>query len=147
MVLSFRDFVVVVDAESHASMLKILVTKEILMEKIVDDPCPFAPTAEILFARWTSHILWVLSNHGQMRFMQLRALLPGITPKVLTERLRKLERDGLVTRTYHAEVPPRVEYASTELARSLEPTFRQLTAWTREHLPEVVAAQRRYDQT
>ncbi|MER6066350.1 helix-turn-helix domain-containing protein [Streptomyces sp. NPDC001792] len=113
--------------------------------KITDDPCPFGPVMDILFARWTSHILWALTEHGRLRFSELRALLPGVTPKVLTERLRKLERDGLVTRTYHAEVPPRVEYEATELAATLEPVLLQLTDWAARHLPEVRSAQRRYD--
>lgn len=116
------------------------------MESRAEDPCPFAPTAEIVFGRWTAHVLWVLGEHGRLRFNELRALLPGVTPKVLTERLRRLERDGLVTRTYHAEVPPRVEYESTELARTLAPLFRQLTEWNSAHLHEVHAAQLRYDR-
>jgi len=111
---------------------------------IADDPCPFGPLVEILFARWTSHILWALSEHGRMRFVELRRFVPGVTPKVLTERLRKLERDGLVTRTYHPEVPPRVEYELTDLARTLQPVFGQLAAWTREHLVEVHTARERF---
>lgn len=112
---------------------------------IVEDPCPFGPVLDILFARWTSHILWALTEHGRLRFSELRALLPGVTPKVLTERLRRLERDGLVTRTYHAEVPPRVEYETTELAATLEPTLRNLTDWAARHLDEVRSARRRFD--
>ena len=110
-----------------------------------DDPCPFGPTVEILLPRWTSQILWVLSEHGTLRFSQIRDLIPGIPPKVLTERLRKLERDGLVARAYHAEVPPRVEYRSTPLAGSLLPAFHVLAGWTDEHLDEVDAARRRFD--
>ncbi|PUB27657.1 HxlR family transcriptional regulator [Promicromonospora sp. AC04] len=113
--------------------------------KFVEDPCPFAPVVEIVFARWTSHILWVLSEHGRLRFTELRGLLPGVTPKVLTERLRKLERDGLVTRTYHAEVPPRVEYEATALAATLQPAFRYLTDWSARHMQEVRSAQARFD--
>ena len=116
------------------------------MATMAEDPCPFAPTAEIVFGKWTAHVLWVLGEHGRLRFSELRALLPGVTPKVLTERLRRLERDGLVTRTYHAEVPPRVEYEATELADTLVPIFRQLTDWNSEHLHEVHAAQLRYDR-
>ncbi|HAQ59096.1 MAG TPA: transcriptional regulator [Microbacterium sp.] len=110
-----------------------------------EDPCPFGPAVEILLPRWTSHILWVLSEHGTLRFSAIRTLIPGITPKVLTERLRKLERDGLVERGYYAQVPPRVEYTMTPLAATLLPTFRVLASWTDEHLPDVAAARRRYD--
>jgi DNA-binding HxlR family transcriptional regulator len=115
------------------------------MEKRHDDPCPFGPAAEILMPRWTSQVLWLLSEHGTLRFSQLRELIPGVTPKVLTERLRRLERDGLVERTYHPEVPPRVEYAATELAATLQPAFRMLASWTERHLDEVHSARRRFD--
>ncbi|WP_292830909.1 helix-turn-helix domain-containing protein [Microbacterium sp.] len=115
------------------------------MRKTLDDPCPFGPAVEILLPRWTSHILWVLSEHGTLRFSQLRALIPDITPKVLTERLRRLERDGLIHRTCFAEVPPRVEYAGTPLAETLLPAFRVLATWTDQHLDDVSAARRRYD--
>ena len=116
-----------------------------MMHKRPDDPCPFGPAVEILLPRWTSHILWVLSEHGTLRFSQLRGLIPDITPKVLTERLRKLERDGLIRRTYHAEVPPRVEYTSTPLAETLQPAFRVLATWTDQHLDDVASARHRYD--
>ena len=62
---------------------------------------------------------------------------------MLTERLRQLERDGLVARTYHREIPPRVEYEITELGRTLVPVFRKLAKWSDDHLD---AAQRRYEE-
>jgi DNA-binding HxlR family transcriptional regulator len=68
-----------------------------------------------------------------------------ITPKVLAQRLRQLERDGLVTRTYYAEVPPRVEYESTPLALTLVPVFNELLRWSDAHLDEVHAARQAYD--
>ena len=81
-----------------------------------------------------------------MRFTELQAQIPAITPKVLTERLRQLERNGFVARTYHREIPPRVEYEITPLAQTLVPTLRKLAKWSDEHLPEVHAARRRYDR-
>src|SRR5690606_2119215 len=104
------------------------------------DPCPIAPLVETIFGRWTSHVLWVLNHLGRQRFTDLRAHIPGITPRVLTQRLRQLERDGFVTRTYHPSVPPRVEYEATELARSLSPLFAQMVQWTDEHYESVEAA-------
>ena len=62
---------------------------------------------------------------------------------MLTERLRRLERDGLITRHYFAEVPPRAEYEITELGRSLGPVFATLATWQAEHLPEVEDSRRR----
>jgi DNA-binding HxlR family transcriptional regulator len=109
------------------------------------DPCPIAPVVDLLFGRWTSHILWALGHEGSLRFTQLQAKIPAITPKVLTERLRQLERDGLVARTYHREIPPRVEYEITPLGRTLIPVFRRIAKWSDEHLADVHAAQHRYD--
>ena len=109
------------------------------------DPCPIAPVVDLVFGRWTSHVLWALAHHGRSRFTELKAQIPAITPKVLTERLRQLERDGFVARTYHREIPPRVEYEITALGRTLVPVFRQLAAWSDRHLDAVQAAQRRYD--
>ncbi|HEX2314857.1 MAG TPA: helix-turn-helix domain-containing protein [Thermomonospora sp.] len=109
------------------------------------DPCPITPVVDLVFSRWTTPILWVLSHHGRLRFTEIERYLGSVTPKVLTERLRRLERDGLVTRTYHAEIPPRVEYEITDLGRSLSPVFATLAEWSDEHLPQVHAARRAYD--
>lgn len=109
------------------------------------DPCPIAPVVGLIFGRWTSHVLWALTQSGRLRFTELSAQLPAITPKILTERLRQLERNGLVKRTYHAEVPPRVEYEATELAHTLSPIFTALTDWSEAHLPEVVQSQCVFD--
>ncbi|MEV6321317.1 helix-turn-helix domain-containing protein [Nocardia sp. NPDC051787] len=61
------------------------------------------------------------------------------------QRLRQLERDGLVSRTYHAEVPPRVEYEATPLAKTLTPVFSSIVQWSSEHLGEVLVARAAYD--
>ncbi|WP_245646693.1 winged helix-turn-helix transcriptional regulator [Microtetraspora niveoalba] len=68
-----------------------------------------------------------------------------ITPKVLTQRLRQLERDGLIVRTYHPEVPPRVEYEISELGRSLASLFAHLAEWAAANLDQVDRARRDYD--
>jgi DNA-binding HxlR family transcriptional regulator len=106
--------------------------------------CPIAPVVDIVFSRWTTPILWSLNEFGRQRFGELAARITTITPKVLTQRLRQLERDGLVVRTYHAEVPPRVEYEISELGRSLGTLFASLSAWST-NLPKVEAARVEYD--
>lgn len=106
--------------------------------------CPIAPVVDIVFSRWTTPILWTLNHHGRLRFVELERLITTITPKVLTQRLRQLERDGLITRTYHAEVPPRVEYEISELGRTLGPLFATLSQW-RPNLAKVDEARARYD--
>lgn len=110
-----------------------------------ESACPINPVVDLLFSRWTTPIVWVLEHHGRLRFNELQRLVPSITPKVLTQRLRQLERDGLVIRTYHAEIPPRVEYEISELGRTLVPVFQTLAGWSDTHLPQVTAARRAYD--
>ncbi|MFE1774244.1 winged helix-turn-helix transcriptional regulator [Streptomyces sp. NPDC059008] len=107
--------------------------------------CPISPVVELVLSRWTTPILWTLEHHGRSRFNELQRRLPTITPKVLTQRLRQLERDGLVTRTYHAEIPPRVEYAISELGRTLVPVFDAIANWSDAHLSQVTTARRAYD--
>jgi DNA-binding HxlR family transcriptional regulator len=107
--------------------------------------CPVSPVVDIVFSRWTTPILWALNEHDRLRFVELQRLIPAITPKVLTQRLRQLERDGMVVRTYHPEVPPRVEYQISDLGRSLGPLFASLAHWAGTHLGEVEEARRGYD--
>jgi DNA-binding HxlR family transcriptional regulator len=106
--------------------------------------CPIAPVVDIVFSRWTTPILWSLKEYGRQRFVELERRIATISPKVLTQRLRQLERDGLVVRTYHAEVPPRVEYEISELGRSLGPLFASLAEWS-PNLDRVEAARQAYD--
>ena len=111
------------------------------------DGCPIEPVVDIVFSRWTTPILWQLNEYGRQRFGDLRDLVGGITAKVLTQRLRQLERDGLVTRTMHPEIPPRVEYEITDLGRSLAPVFHALVNWSQDHLAEVTRARNGYDNS
>lgn len=107
--------------------------------------CPVAPVVDIVFSRWTTPILWTLNARGRQRFVELERAIGRITPKVLTQRLRQLERDGLVVRTYHPEVPPRVEYEISELGRSLAPLFAHLAEWAADNLDKVDEARQVYD--
>ncbi|SEP70932.1 transcriptional regulator, HxlR family [Streptomyces sp. yr375] len=107
--------------------------------------CPIAPVVDIVFSRWTTPILWTLHTHGRQRFGELERRIAHITPKVLTQRLRQLERDGLLTRTYHPEVPPRVEYEISALGLSLAPLFANLAEWATANLPKVEQSREGYD--
>ena len=109
-----------------------------------EQACPISPVVDIVFSRWTTPILWTLNEYGRQRFTELERRITTITPKVLTQRLRHLERDGLVVRTYHAEVPPRVEYEISDLGRSLAPLFATLAEWS-VNLDQVEQARRDYD--
>jgi DNA-binding HxlR family transcriptional regulator len=85
-----------------------------------------------------------LNESGRQRFIELENRLGTITSKVLTQRLRQLERDGLIRRRYHPEIPPRVEYEITDLGRSLSTVFAALGEWAAAHLPEVENARAAY---
>ncbi|MEU2333326.1 helix-turn-helix domain-containing protein [Streptomyces sp. NPDC006654] len=115
------------------------------METDPELACPISPVVDIVFSRWTTPILWSLHAFGRQRFVELERRIKGITPKVLTQRLRQLERDGMVVRTYHPEVPPRVEYEISELGASLAPLFAHLADWAGTHLDHVDRARQRYD--
>ena len=109
------------------------------------DACPISPVVDLVFSRWTTPILWTLNESGMLRFVELERRLGAITSKVLTQRLRQLERDGLVQRRYHPEVPPRVEYEITDLGRSLSTVFAALGEWSTAHLPAVEEARAAYE--
>ncbi|WP_218024981.1 winged helix-turn-helix transcriptional regulator [Nocardia pseudovaccinii] len=106
--------------------------------------CPITPVVDIVFSRWTTPILWTLNEFGRQRFGELERRIVTITPKVLTQRLRQLERDGIVVRTYYPEVPPRVEYEISDLGRSLAPLFASLAEWS-VNLGKVEQARLDYD--
>lgn len=96
------------------------------------EPCRVGEAAEMLASRWKGQVLWYLQD-GPMRFMELRRSIPSVSPKVLTHKLRELERDGLILREHHSEIPPRVEYSLTPLGRSAIPVLGTIERWWQEH--------------
>ncbi|MFH8936952.1 winged helix-turn-helix transcriptional regulator [Streptomyces griseosporeus] len=80
------------------------------------------------------------------RFAELRRRLDGVTPKVLTQTLRALEREGLLTRTLYPTVPPRVEYRLTGLGRELGGLIQTLTDWSQANITAIRAARREFDE-
>jgi len=94
--------------------------------------------------KWSVYAIDLLGQ-GTMRFSELHRAIDGITARMLTVTLRGLERDGIVTRTIHPVIPPRVEYALTPMGRTLLCTIGQLVSWTDSHLPEIEAARAAYD--
>ena len=99
-----------------------MLTKEELPE------CPVATTVALIGSKWK---LLIIRNLLQRpwRFNELRKDLAGISQKVLTDSLRSMEEDGLITRTVYPEVPPRVEYALSDLGKSLKPILDSMVAW------------------
>ena len=88
--------------------------------------CPADRLLRLLWGEWTTHILWVLGEAGPQRFGTLQALVEGVSPKVLTTRLRRMEGDGLIWREYETEVPPKVTYGLTERGRELHEAIKTL---------------------
>jgi DNA-binding HxlR family transcriptional regulator len=93
---------------------------------------------QLLSGRWKARLLWKLHLRETWRFGELRRALPGVTPRMLTRRLRELERDGLVRRRVYAVVPPRVEYSLSPFGRTLDPVFRSLAAWGEDHRRDIL---------
>jgi len=96
--------------------------------------------------KWTLLILEALEDSGTTRFTQLARLVPGISQKMLTQTLRQMERDGLVTRTVYAVVPPRVDYRLTALGQSLGQAFCGVWIWAEKNLGAVESARLSFDE-
>jgi len=95
--------------------------------------------------KWTMLVLEVLAEKGELRFTRLSELVEGISQKMLTQTLRQMERDGLITRTVHPVVPPKVEYKLTHLGLSLGAAFCGVWVWAAENLKFVEQARREFD--
>lgn len=94
--------------------------------------------------KWTLLVLEALDENGVVRFKELSRLVEGISQKMLTQTLRQMECDGLVTRTIYPEVPPRVEYELTPLGSSLGEAFCGVWKWAETHCAEIEAARKRF---
>lgn len=106
--------------------------------------CPSRQVLDRIGDTW-SVLIVVLLGHGPLRYSELAQRIEGISPKMLTQTLRALERDGLLTRTVFPVVPPRVDYALTDLGRSLLVLVEALGEWAEGHIDDVQAARARYD--
>lgn len=95
--------------------------------------CPIQATSNVLAGKWKVLIVWHLS-FGSRRFAEIRDLLPGTTEKVLTDQLRQLERDGIISRHVTPTVPPRVDYQLTEAGQELIPVMEAMCGWGTKHL-------------
>ncbi len=94
--------------------------------------CPVETTLEVIGGKWKVVILYWLKGET-LRFGELRRRIPGVSERVLTEQLRELERDGIVRREVYPEVPPRVEYSTTDYGRTLQPIAGMMASWGMAH--------------
>jgi len=119
---------------------------------IFDHP-PVDPRVEALVTevigrvadKWTMIVLEVLVEHGELRFTRLAELSDGISQKMLTQTLRAMERDGLVIRTVHPVIPPKVEYRLTDLGFSLAEAFCGVWLWAEKNLERIETSRASFD--
>lgn len=111
--------------------------KHIMNEELFPG-CPIRNILSRFSDKWSLLVLYTLNLQPTMRFNALRREIPDISQKMLTNTLRTLEEDGLVTRTIYAEVPPRVEYSITDRTRSLLPHVNSLIAWAKENMSTIL---------
>ena len=111
---------------------------------ILSPACPSRTVLRHVVDRWTPLVVTVLAD-GPSRFGELRARVGGVTPKVLTQTLRSMERDGLVTRTQLPGVPPRVDYELTDLGRSLQAPIDALRTWIEANSARILTHRESYD--
>mgnify|MGYP003768031613 FL=1 len=95
--------------------------------------------------KWTMLILEVLAEHGEQRFTRLGQLVGGVSQKMLTQTLRQMERDGLVIRTVHPVIPPKVEYRLTDLGFTLAEAFCGVWMWAEKNIDRIEAARAAFD--
>jgi DNA-binding HxlR family transcriptional regulator len=106
--------------------------------------CPSRQLLDRMSDKWVTLVLCALEDEPQ-RYSQLARTIAGVSQKMLTQTLRTLERDGMVTRTVTATVPVTVTYELTALGRSLLVVFARVKAWAESHMDEVLAARASYD--
>jgi len=95
--------------------------------------CRVDDALNILVGKWKPIILLTLLQEGTKRFSELKRSVPGITQKMLTNQLRELEKEDIITRKVYAQVPPKVEYSITEYGKSLEPILVAMHDWGTAH--------------
>ena len=95
--------------------------------------------------KWTMITLEVLTEHGELRFSRIAQLVEGVSQKMLTQTLRQMERDGLVIRTVHPVIPPKVEYRLTDLGFTLAEAFCGVWSWAAHNLERITAARAAFD--
>lgn len=109
------------------------------------EACPVSEVLDHVAGKWSIGIM-VAAAHGPVRFTELERSIEGISRRMLTLTLRKLERDGLLVRTVYPTVPPKVEYTLTDIARELHESLARLTEWAERHRGAITAARETYDR-
>lgn len=116
----------------------------VTVEAVNAHACPVREVLDRVAGKWSVQIL-VAAAQGPIRFTELERSIEGISRRMLTLTLRNLERDGLVTRTVHPTVPPKVEYALTPVATELHETLQRLTDWAERNRVYIAESRAAYD--
>ena len=106
--------------------------------------CPTRKVLDLISDRWTVLVIGLLEQKS-LRFSELQRHIGGISQKMLSHTVRQLERDGLVTRTVYAQVPPKVEYALTPLGQTLCEPLAAIRQWAETHIDRIAEAQALYE--
>jgi DNA-binding HxlR family transcriptional regulator len=112
---------------------------------VYNDQCPTRQALDRIADKWSVLIIGMLEEKPK-RFSDLQRAIGGISQKMLTQTLRTLERDGLISRKVYAQVPPRVDYELTPLGRTLIEPIKAIRVWAESNIKHVIAAQEIYDQ-
>jgi DNA-binding HxlR family transcriptional regulator len=113
-------------------------------EQVSNEACPLTEVLDHVAGKWSIGIL-VAAAHGPVRFTELERAITGISRRMLTLNLRKLERDGLLVRTVYPTVPPKVDYRLTPMAHELHATLTGLVGWAERHRGDIARARAVYD--
>lgn len=137
-------------AVTNADNQEVVISERI--EKVFSGHCKqknICPVKDILARfgdKWTIYAVLLLGRNNRLRFNELKSGIEGISQRMLTVTLRSLEEDGIVQRTIFPEIPPRVEYALTDLGKSLLEQLLQLANWADDHFAEIVKARKKYQK-
>ncbi|TRV74307.1 helix-turn-helix transcriptional regulator [Streptomyces sp. 130] len=115
-----------------------------MSDQVINEACPLTEVLDRVAGKWSIGIL-VAAAHGPVRFTELERTVAGISRRMLTLNLRKLERDGLLIRTVYPTVPPKVEYSLTPMAQELHATLTGLVGWAERHRADITAARAAFD--
>ena len=115
-------------------------------EKFSTPFCPIRHVLDRFGDKWSILIVELLSHKGRLRFSEIGNSIEDISQKMLTVTLRSLEADGLVSREFYPEIPPRVEYELTTLGKSLVPHIESLTGWGQQHLETILENRKAYEE-
>lgn len=114
------------------------------LDNVKTEHCPITDILSRLSDKWTIHTIIILGKSENLRFTELKKMIPGISQRMLTVTLRTLEEDGLLTRTIYPQIPPRVEYELTALGRSLMGQLIELSEWANENMVHILRSREEY---